>query len=98
MNPVRVRVWLPFLAVVVLAGGGQPPGDKKDPQSAIEPPSGPGAGQKFLEKFVGDWEVAKTFPPRTGDPVTAKGTCRQTMVHGGRFLQSEFTFDGPGGK
>jgi hypothetical protein len=82
----------------LLAGGGQPPADKKDPQSAIEPRSGPGAGQKFLEKFAGDWEVVKTFHPRAGDPVATRGTCRQTMVHGGRFLQSEFTFDGPGGK
>jgi hypothetical protein len=98
MSPVRVRVWLPLVAVVLLAGGGQPPADKKDPQSAIEPRSGPGAGQKFLEKFAGDWEVVKTFHPRAGDPVTTRGTCRQTMVHGGRFLQSEFTFDGPGGK
>jgi hypothetical protein len=65
---------------------------QKDPQSTIEPRSAPGAGQKFLEKFVGDWDVAKTFYPRTGDPVTAKGRCRQTMIHGGRFLQSEFTF------
>jgi len=98
MTPVRVRVWLPLLAVVLLVGGGQSPPDKKDPQSAIEPRSGPGTGQKFLEKFVGDWDVVKTFHPRAGDPVTAKGTCRQTMVHGGRFLQSEFIFDGPGGK
>jgi hypothetical protein len=98
MSPVRGRVWLPLLAVAVLAGGGQPPADKKDPQSAVEPRSGPGAGQKLLEKFVGDWEVVKTFHPRAGDSVTTKGTCRQTMTHGGRFLQSEFAFDGPGGK
>jgi hypothetical protein len=91
------RITSPILLIVALAwpAVGQ---DKKDPQSAIEPRSGPGAGQKFLEKFVGDWEVTKTFHPRTGDPVTAKGTCQQTMVHGGRFLQSEFTFDGPAGK
>src|SRR4051794_8954498 len=97
MRPVRA--WLPLASVVLLAGGGQPPmPTNKDPQSAIEPRSGPGAGQKFLEKFAGDWEVVKTFHPRTGDPVTTRGTCRQTMTHGGRFLQSEFTFDGPGGK
>jgi Protein of unknown function (DUF1579) len=87
------------LAGIVLLGGGQPPvPEKKDPQSAIEPRSGPGAGQKFLERLVGDWDVVKSFHPRTGDPVSSKGTCRQTMTHGGRFLQSEFTFDGPGGK
>src|SRR3954447_20050204 len=92
MSPVRVRVWLPLVAVVLLAGGGQPPADKKDPQSAIEPRSGPGAGQKFLEKFAGAWDVAKTFHPRMGEPVKIKGECVQTMIHGGRFLKSEFTF------
>jgi hypothetical protein len=43
---------------------------------------------------VGDWEVAKTFHPRSGDPVRQKGECRQTMIHGGQFLQSDFTFHG----
>jgi hypothetical protein len=93
---VRTRILTPLL-FIALAGSAMSQ-EKKDPQSAIEPRSGPGVGQKFLEKFVGDWEVTKTFHPRTGDPVTAQGTCRQTMVHGGRFLQSEFTFDGPTGK
>jgi len=67
-------------------------GEKKDPQSSFEPRSKPGAGQKFLEKFVGDWEVVKTFYPRTGKPAETKGTCKQTMIHEGRFLQSEFVF------
>src|SRR3954469_21710413 len=91
MRPVRA--WLPLASVVLLAGGGQPPmPTNKDPQSAIEPRSGPGAGQKFLEKFVGDWEVVKTFHPREGDPVRTKGECKQTMIHGGNFLRSEFVF------
>jgi pimeloyl-ACP methyl ester carboxylesterase len=64
----------------------------KDPQSAIEPRSKPGEGQKFLEKFVGDWEVVKTFHPAKGRPAVRKGTCRQEMVHGARFLRSSFTF------
>jgi hypothetical protein len=72
---------------------------KGDPQSGYEPRSGPGEGQKFLEKFVGDWEVAKAFYPGSGGaPARQKGTCRQTMIHGGRFLQSDFTFEGRGGK
>jgi hypothetical protein len=87
------------------AGAGQPPDkkddkkeDKKDPQATFEPKSKPGAGQKFMEKFVGDWDVTKTFHPRMGEPVRQKGQCRQTMIHGGRFLQSEFTFEADGGK
>jgi len=66
--------------------------DKKDPQSTYEPRSKPGSGQKFLEKFVGDWDVVKTFYPRSGEPARATGECRQTLVHEGRFLKSEFTF------
>jgi hypothetical protein len=85
------------LAVLAAPCVGQPP-EKKDPQSAIEPRSGPGAGQKFLERFVGTWDVTKTFHPRSGEPVRAKGECRQEMIHGGRFLRSEFVFDGDSGK
>jgi hypothetical protein len=64
----------------------------QDPQAKFEPRSAPGAGQRYLEGFVGDWEVAKAFFPRSGEPNRSKGTCRQSMIQGGRFLQSEFTF------
>ncbi len=78
------------IAVPIIAD--DPPKDRKDPQSAIEPRSAPGAGQKLLQKFVGDWDVTKAFHPRTGGPVKQRGECKQSMVHGGRFLKSEFTF------
>jgi hypothetical protein len=81
-----------------LAGTAEPPAKQKDPQSSYEPRSAPGAGQKFLETFVGNWEVVKTFHPRFGDPVRVQGACRQTMIHGGRFLQSEFVFHSAGAK
>ncbi|HJT77341.1 MAG TPA: DUF1579 family protein [Gemmataceae bacterium] len=89
---------LPKLRVLVLlvASGWLAPAvpaqAPKDPQAAYEPRSAPGAGQKFLEKFAGDWDVAKTFYPRSGEPVRVKGECRQTMINGGRFLRSEFVF------
>ena len=89
---------LAILAVSLLLGAGQPPIERKDPLNAIEPRSAPGAGQKFLERFVGSWRVAKTFHPRAGDPATVKGECKQTMIHDGRFLQSDFTFPGDKGK
>ncbi len=82
---------LVLLGMLPLAGGQEPA--KKDPQSSFEPRSNPGAGQKFLEKMVGDWDVIKTFHPRSGAPFRVTGSCRQTMIHGGRFLQSEFVFD-----
>jgi len=91
------------LCACLLAGG--VPGaaqdkkdDKKDPLQSFEPRSKPGAGQKFLEKFIGDWDVVKTFHPRAGEPVKVTGDCRQTMIHDGRFLQSEFTFKSDTGK
>lgn len=84
------------LTACVLMAAADPPKARKDAQSTFEPRSGPGAGQKFLEKFVGDWDVAKAFHPRTGEPVRANGQCKQTMIHDGRFLQSEFVFEQAG--
>ena len=70
----------------------RPSAKQNDPQSAYEPRSKPGEGQRFLQTFVGDWDVAKTFHPRSGEPVRQQGECRQAMIHGGRFLQSDFAF------
>lgn len=86
-----------FIAACALMIAGDEPAAKKkaDP---FEPRSAPGAGQAYLTRFAGDWEVTKTFHPRDGAPVVAQGRCRQTMVRDGRFLKSEFTFDAPGGK
>lgn len=67
--------------------------ERKDPQSTVEPRSKPGVGQQFLARMVGDWDVTKTFYPRNGgDPAVTKGQCHQHMIHGGRFLESDFTF------
>lgn len=65
---------------------------KRDPQNAIEPRSGPGVGQEFLKKFAGEWTVEKSFFRANGEVVKSAGTCLQTMIHGGRFLQSDFKF------
>ncbi|MDB5311268.1 MAG: uncharacterized protein JWO38_5470 [Gemmataceae bacterium] len=95
------RLVVASLAITILTGAGQPPekkDDKKDPQATFEPRAKPGVGQEFLEKFVGDWEVAKTFHPRAGEPLRQKGECRQTMIHDGRFLKSDFVFVTDGGK
>src|SRR6185436_15873863 len=68
-----------------------------DPQSALEPKSEPGEGQKLLEKMAGDWKVTKKFYPRTGEPNVVGGECKQIMIQGGRFLESDFVFHDPGG-
>ena len=70
---------------------------RNDTQYTYEPRSAPGDGQKFLAQMAGDWEVAKTFYPRSGKPDVAKGECRQTMINGGKFLKSEFTFHADAG-
>jgi Protein of unknown function (DUF1579) len=62
-----------------------------------EPPNAPGAGQKLLAQFVGNWDVVKTFFPRTGNPIVTKGTCKQYMIQDGKFLESDFTFFNPDG-
>ena len=64
-----------------------------------EPPSAAGAGQKLLAQFAGDWDMVKTFFPASGAPVVTKGTCKQYMIQGGKFLQSDFVFfDADGSK
>jgi hypothetical protein len=84
---------LVFLLATALPLGPAPPAQRqKDPQSTYEPRSEPGVGQRFLAKFVGDWDVVKTFYPRSGEPVRTKGECRQAMIHAGRFLESKFVF------
>jgi hypothetical protein len=95
----RLILVVAAMSFMVGADEPQPPEARKDPQSGYEPRFGPGAGQKYLEAFVGDWDVVKTFYPRSGgEPSKTPGTCRQSMIHDGRFLQSEFIFDQGGRK
>jgi hypothetical protein len=93
----RVLVWFAALLTVGWPAGVSAQKKQQDPQEKFEPKSKPGAGQKYLEKFAGEWVVDKTFFPKSGQPARMKGECRQTMIQGGRFLQSEFTFHAKGG-
>ena len=86
-----------LITAVCLLVAGIPAFAQNASPATFEPRSAPGAGQKLLEKFVGDWSVTKTFYPRAGDPVRAEGRCHQAMIHEGRFLQSDFVFE-QGGK
>jgi hypothetical protein len=81
-----------LVAASFAASTGMPAQDKKDAQATFEPRSQPGAGQKFLEKLVGNWDVVKSFFPQKGEPTRQEGECRQSMVQEGRFLQSDFIF------
>jgi hypothetical protein len=96
---MRLAVALAVWCALLPAGSGPPPSPTQpDAQSSYETRTEPGAGQRFLERFVGDWDVVKTFHPQSGEPVASNGTCRQRMIHGGRFLQSDFVFQGSKGE
>ncbi len=87
-----------LVATCLLVAAAEPPTTHTNAQSSAEPNSRPGAGQKYLEKMVGSWDVSKVFYPREGDPVRLPGECRQTMIQDGKFLQSEFVFKQGDGK
>jgi hypothetical protein len=93
---MRLAVTAIVLAVVLATSvSGQ---ENKRERSNFEPRSEPGAGQKFLKRFEGEWDVTKTIHRQTGEPTRTTGRCRQTMIHDGRFLQSDFTFEQGGRK
>ena len=84
-----------FLALTPLAR----PAAAQQTHKEYEPPAAAGAGQKLLAQFAGDWDMTKTFYPATGRPAVSKGTVKQYMIQGGKFLQSDFTFlNADGGK
>jgi hypothetical protein len=62
-----------------------------------EPQNAPGAGQRLLARFVGNWDVVKTFFPMNGKPIVSRGSCKQYMIQAGKFLESDFTFLNPDG-
>jgi hypothetical protein len=93
---MKLAATLAMATLMLITAVGSATG-QKEAQTTFEPRSGPGSGQKLLEKFAGDWSVTKTFYPRSGEPSRAEGRCHQVMIHDGRFLQSDFVFQ-QGGK
>jgi Protein of unknown function (DUF1579) len=95
-NFMRLGVSLFVLAFgMAVSSSGQ---ENKNERSKFEPRSEPGAGQELLKRFEGEWDVTKIIHRQSGAPSQAIGRCRQTMIHDGRFLQSEFTFEQSGRK
>jgi Protein of unknown function (DUF1579) len=88
-----MRFTVALLVIAIAAFDSAAGQETKGAQSKYEPRSEPGAGQALLKKFEGDWHVIKVLRGRTGNPIRVQGRCRQTMIHDGRFLQSEFTFE-----
>ena len=67
--------------------------DKKVPPSTAEQAGTAVTGQAYLEKFVGNFEVERVFyGPKGGTPTRTKGTCKQSMQQGGKFLFCDYTF------
>jgi len=81
-----MRTLIAFLAFVAITASAQ------ETHRTYEPANAPGAGQKLLAQFAGDWDLVKTFFPMNGNPIVTKGSCRQSMIQDGKFLQSDFTF------
>jgi hypothetical protein len=81
-----MRKWISAALLSVIAAVAQ------QTQHQYEPPNVPGAGQRLLAQFAGEWDVVKTFFPMNGKPIATKGTCKQYMIEDGKFLQSDFTF------
>jgi hypothetical protein len=86
-----MRKWIVATLVIALAAGAQ------KTHNQYESPNAPGAGQKLLAQFAGNWEVIKTFFPMNGKPIVTRGECKQYMIQDGRFLESDFTFVDSGG-
>ncbi len=82
----KMKRWITAMLLIATAALAQ------QTHNQYEPPSAPGAGQRLLAQFAGDWDVLKTFFPMNGKPIVTKGTCKQYMIQDGKFLQSDFTF------
>ena len=95
---MRIAVSLFVIAWVLAPSVYSQDQKQNEERSKFEPRSEPGAGQVLLKRFEGDWNVTKILHRQSGEPVRSEGRCRQTMIHDGRFLQSEITFERDGKK
>jgi hypothetical protein len=87
-----MRKWILATMLMAAVAVAAPLAVAQQTHNQYEPPNAPGAGQKLLAQFVGNWDVVKTFFPKSGEPKVSKGECRQYMIQNGKFLESDFTF------
>jgi len=80
-NPRAMKTWTAATLLIATAAVAQPT------HNQYEPPNAPGAGQKLLAQFTGDWDVVKTFSPMNGKPMVTEVACKQYMIQDGKFLQ-----------
>jgi hypothetical protein len=89
--------WIVAALLLAPVASASPAALAQQSHKEYEPPTTAGAGQKLLEQITGDFEMTKTFFPAKGEPTVTKGTVKQFMVQGGKFLESDFTFFDPDG-
>ena len=54
----------------------------------------PGTAHEVLALFVGEWDaVNRMWMDPAGEPMESKGSCTNTMIMGGRYLQTEYKGD-----
>ena len=54
----------------------------------------PGPNHELLKKYAGDWDVEiKMWPNPAAAPMTSKGTFKNELLFGGRYLQGRFEGD-----
>jgi hypothetical protein len=80
------------------AGAGAP--DMQEMMKKMEELAAPGPEHRLLASMAGQWEAeARCFMAGPEAPPTVtKGSCKSTMILGGRFLQEEFQGDMMGKK
>lgn len=74
------------------ADTGAPP-DMGEMMKKMEELSAPGLEHKLLTSMAGEWdaEVKSWMGGPDGAATVSKGSCKRTLILGGRFLQEEFT-------
>lgn len=54
----------------------------------------PGSQHKWMESYAGTWNVEmKMWMDPSQPPVASKGTCTNTMIYGGRYMEYKFKGD-----
>lgn len=98
------------LAVMLGAGGRfeepaqpQTPADMQAAMAGYMKSIKPNERHKYLEQLAGDWETTmQVFTASGAKPIETKGTSKNEMIHGGRFLKMDTTgalkMPGPDGK
>jgi hypothetical protein len=70
-----LRQWITATLLIATAALAQ------QTHNQYEPPNAPGAGQRLLAQFTGDWDVVKTFFPMTGKPMPPVADEQHTVIH-----------------